>query len=125
MLNAKVNNSILALVRSGTLDAADAAALASGLGAGVSSLQDISTLPEVVQGAVKDAFRNGSRWAFLSLLPWTALGMIATLFLSNIRDTDREAREALAGAAAGGQTPEVEKKQVTNETTVVAGEPRP
>ncbi|EIW63415.1 MFS general substrate transporter [Trametes versicolor FP-101664 SS1] len=123
VLNAKVNSSILTLVRSGTLDAADAAALASGLGAGVSSLQDISGLPEVVQSAVKDAFRNGSRWAFLSLLPWAALGMVATLFLSNIRDTDREAREAQAGV---GQTPEVEKKQVNEATLpVVVGEPRP
>ncbi|KAI0329719.1 MFS general substrate transporter [Cubamyces sp. BRFM 1775] len=102
VLNAKVNSSILALVRSGTLSPADAAELARGLSAGLSSLQSISALPPEVQTAVKDAFRNGTRWSFLSLVPWAALAFLATLFLSNIRDTDREARER-AECGEGGE----------------------
>ncbi|KAI0630259.1 MFS general substrate transporter [Trametes polyzona] len=93
VLNAKVNARILDLVSSGTLPPEDARALSSGLSAGLSSLSSIDTLPAEVQSAVKDAFRIGSRWAFVSLLPWAALGVLCTFFLSNIRDTDREARE--------------------------------
>ncbi|KAL7281752.1 hypothetical protein ACG7TL_005070 [Trametes sanguinea] len=93
VLNAKVNNSVLALVRSGTLDPSDAQALSQGLSAGISSLQSISSLPPDIQTAVKDAFQNGTRWSIVSLLPWAGLSFILTLFLSNIRDTDKEARE--------------------------------
>ncbi|CDO74451.1 hypothetical protein BN946_scf184979.g6 [Trametes cinnabarina] len=96
VLNGKVNTSILALVRSGTLSRSDAHELAQGLAAGISSLQSISALPPEIQTAVKDAFRNGTRWSFISLLPWAGLSFVLTLFLSNIRDTDREAREAAA-----------------------------
>ncbi|KAI0663602.1 hypothetical protein C8Q70DRAFT_906276 [Cubamyces menziesii] len=101
VLNAKVNSSILALVRSGTLSPADAAELAQGLSAGLSSLQSISALPPAVQAAVKDAFRNGTRWSFISLVPWAGLAFLATLFLSNIRDTDREARERAERGGGG------------------------
>ncbi|KAH9858829.1 MFS general substrate transporter [Lenzites betulinus] len=102
VLNAKVTHSIRALVASGTLDPTDAAALASGLSAGLSSIEGIDTLPPAVQTAVKDAFREGSRWAFLSLLPWAALAVVLSLFLTNIRDTDREAAEAAKAARAAG-----------------------
>ncbi|KAI0819975.1 MFS general substrate transporter [Trametes gibbosa] len=114
VLNAKVTHSIRALVASGTLPPADAQALASGLSAGLSSLQGIDTLPPDVQSAVKDAFRAGSRWAFISLLPWAGLAVLGSLFLTNIRDTDREAAMAAATAGRGtvgaGLEPD-EKKQ--------------
>ena len=83
------------------------AELAQGLSAGLSSLQSISALPPAVQAAVKDAFRNGTRWSFISLVPWAGLAFLATLFLSNIRDTDREARERAergGGASDGNAT---------------------
>ena len=50
----------------------------------------INQLPPEVQQIVRDAFRNGVRWCFISLIPWTALALIGTLFLSNIVDTDKQ-----------------------------------
>ncbi|KAI0769721.1 major facilitator superfamily domain-containing protein [Trametes elegans] len=100
VLNAKVNARLLALVRAGTLPSADAGALARGLAAGLSSVQDLGALPPAAQAAVRDAFRAGSRWCFVSLIPWAALALLASLFLSDIRDSDREAREGTGGARA-------------------------
>ncbi|KAI0675192.1 MFS general substrate transporter [Trametes maxima] len=99
VLNAKVNHRLLTLVSSGALSPADARLLADGLSAGLSSLQSIDALPAEVQAAVKDAFREGSRWSFISLLPWAAIAVLGTLFLSNIRDTDREAAQREAAAS--------------------------
>ncbi|OBZ67215.1 putative MFS-type transporter YusP [Grifola frondosa] len=96
VLNAKVNSYITSLVNSGMLDPADAASLATGLATGITSIQGISALPPEVQSLVRDAFRDGSRWSFISLIPWSGVAFIGTLFLSNIRDTDREARERQA-----------------------------
>ena len=56
----------------------------------LSSIDLINQLPPEVQQVVRDAFRNGVRWCFISLVPWTGLALIGTLFLSNIVDTDKQ-----------------------------------
>ena len=86
------------MVASGSLSAEDAGVLANGLSDGLSSLQDIDALPTDVQVAVKNAFQQGSRWSFISLIPWAGVAVIATLFLSNIRDTDKLEAERLQAA---------------------------
>ena len=43
-----------------------------------------------MQQVVRDAFRNGVKWCFISLVPWTGLSLIGCLFLSNIIDTDKQ-----------------------------------
>lgn len=60
------------------------------MGEGLSSLSTIDSLPPAVQTAIRDAYQQGSRWSFISLIPWAALAFIVTLFLSKIPDTDRE-----------------------------------
>ena len=51
----------------------------------------MSLLPSDVQQLVKDTFQQGTRWAFISLVPWAGVAFVLTLFLSNIRDTDKGA----------------------------------
>ncbi|KAI9060289.1 MFS general substrate transporter [Trametes sanguinea] len=123
VLNAKVNDSILALVRSGTLDPADAQELSQGLSAGISSLQSISSLPPEIQSAVKDAFQNGTRWSIVSLIPWAGLSFVLTVFLSNIRDTDREAREAAGASPQDAATTETLADPEKEVQTEKAAEP--
>ncbi|KAF9815244.1 hypothetical protein IEO21_04691 [Rhodonia placenta] len=90
VLNGKVASYITSLLRSGTLSAATANSLSQASSSSLSSLQSINALPQEVQQIVKDAFRDGTRWAFISLIPWAALACIGTFFLSNIRDSDQK-----------------------------------
>jgi len=79
---------------------------------GLDSIQAISALPQALAQHVRDAFRMGVRWAFISLIPWTGLTFISVLFLTNIRDTDRARRSSDAPAAevqGGGPLPRGEK----------------
>ncbi|KAI0704999.1 MFS general substrate transporter [Cerioporus squamosus] len=109
VLNAKVNSIISDMVTSGSLSTADAGVLANGLASGISSLHGINSLPPEVQNAVKNAFQQGSRWSFISLVPWAGLSVFATLFLSSIRDTDKLEGERLRAAR------EEEEKQAEGE----------
>ena len=104
------------MVASGSLSAEDAGVLANGLSDGLSSLQDIDALPTDVQVAVKNAFQQGSRWSFISLIPWAGVAVIATLFLSNIRDTDKLEAERLQ-AARTEKHAEAEKTQTVTQVT--------
>ncbi|EJF62733.1 MFS general substrate transporter [Dichomitus squalens LYAD-421 SS1] len=94
VLNGKVTHSLHALAHSGMLSPSDTALLQNGLSSGISSLQSIGSLPPDVQQLVKGAFQQGTRWAFISLVPWSGLALVLTLFLSKIGDPDREGRVA-------------------------------
>ena len=89
VLNAKVNSHISSLIASGSLSSSDAQALTQAMSEGLTSLSSINSLPSNVQSAVRGAYQQGSRWSFISLIPWAALAFIVTLFLSKIPDTDR------------------------------------
>jgi hypothetical protein len=52
--------------------------------AGVASIQQIQNLPGPASDAIREVFRTGVRWAFLSLVPWVAIGSIISAFLSSI-----------------------------------------
>lgn len=94
MLNGKVNSYITDLIRSGALSGSDAAAIASmSSSSSLSSLSNINGLPADVQSVVREAFRQGSRFAFISLVPWAALAAVAALFLTNIREDRPRAKE--------------------------------
>ena len=102
MLNGKVTSYIKTLVASGALSAADAAAISQVSSATGDSLSSINALPDDVQALVRDAFRQGSRYAFLSLVPWCGLGFIVSLALSRIPDGDAQRRDDM-----GQETPVV------------------
>ncbi|CCM03053.1 uncharacterized protein FIBRA_05172 [Fibroporia radiculosa] len=89
VLNAKVKSYLGDLIASGTISGTYAGQLAQPA-TSLTSLQSIDGLPIELQLYVREAFRVGTRWAFISLVPWAALACIGTLFLSKIRDTDRE-----------------------------------
>ncbi|PIL36094.1 MFS general substrate transporter [Ganoderma sinense ZZ0214-1] len=116
VLNGKVTSSLRALLTSGTISAQDAALLQNGLESGITSVQGISSLPPEVQQYVRNAFQEGTRWAIISLLPWASVAFFLSLFLSNIRDTDKEARLA---SSRPGQRSESESEVKPSE-----GEPQ-
>ncbi|KAI5119614.1 hypothetical protein M0805_007878 [Coniferiporia weirii] len=89
VLNAKIRAFFSSLPESTLAQLQGAGGITSLSSGGLSSLQSISALPEDVQVLVRDAFRNGVRWCFISLIPWAALSAIAVLFLSKIHDTDK------------------------------------
>ncbi|KAG9217539.1 hypothetical protein CCMSSC00406_0008466 [Pleurotus cornucopiae] len=89
VLNAKVRVYLQDAVASGAVSAEHAAALASISGSGgLGSIQEIDILPPDVQELVRNGFRNGVRWAFISLIPWAAVAFVLTVFLTNIRGRD-------------------------------------
>lgn len=57
---------------------------------GLASLQSIDALPPSIQTLVRNAFRNGVRWSFISLIPWAGVTVFLVLFLSRIPDTDKD-----------------------------------
>ncbi|KAL5488411.1 hypothetical protein ACEPAI_6529 [Sanghuangporus weigelae] len=62
--------------------------------ADLTSLDQIDSLPSDVQELVKNAFRNGVRWSFISLIPWACISLFACLFLRHIDDPDSAIRRA-------------------------------
>ncbi|THU95646.1 MFS general substrate transporter [Dendrothele bispora CBS 962.96] len=90
VLNARVGKYIQNAVASGTISGSDLEDLASASvhSGGLTSLQSISDLPPGLQTVIRDAFREGTRWSFISLIPWAAVVFFLTLGLSNIPDTD-------------------------------------
>lgn len=85
VMNAKVAAYIVLAAKSGQITLSDAAHLTS---IGTTSVQNISSLPEGIQTVFREAFRSGTRWCFISLIPWCGVSFIGTLFLKKIVDTD-------------------------------------
>ncbi|KIJ61324.1 hypothetical protein HYDPIDRAFT_116087 [Hydnomerulius pinastri MD-312] len=90
VLSAKVDSYLKDQVRSGALTGPDAAALSSAnANQLVDSVQTLQSLPPDVQAAIRDAYRYGVQWSFISLIPWAAVSFLVLLFLSKITDQDR------------------------------------
>ncbi|KAH7927142.1 MFS general substrate transporter [Leucogyrophana mollusca] len=91
VMDSKVNQYISNQIRSGALSGADQAALSQAYAnQSLDSLQSMGSLPSAVQTVIRDAFRYGVRWAFISLIPWSCISFFLVLFLSNITDQDRD-----------------------------------
>jgi hypothetical protein len=120
VLNGKVTSYIRDLVESGHISAQDAAAVSQAAGAGFDSSSGINGLPQEVQGLVRDAFRQGSRWAFLSLVPWCGLAFLVSLMLSKIPDGDAEPKATSSEAKdEGPHAPELKPQESMSERPVV------
>ena len=50
----------------------------------IGSISSIASLPPEIKSIVQSAFREGTRWAFISLLPWSIIAFISMLFISPI-----------------------------------------
>ena len=120
MLNAKVNHYITNLIRSGAISGEDAAAIASAsTSSGLSSLDNINALPGPIQDAVREAFRQGTRYAFISLIPWASLAFILALFLRKIDVTERK-NEQKPLAQQGSGSEEIKTDEVDGTPKVAA-----
>ncbi|KAF9237179.1 MFS general substrate transporter [Melanogaster broomeanus] len=89
VMNAKVNSYILNQISTGALSGSDLATLVGLLDSGgLSSVTTLDGFPTAVQTVIREAFRTGVRWSFISLIPWLGVGFILSVFLSKIPDTD-------------------------------------
>jgi hypothetical protein len=92
-MNSKVTSGIANLIKTGVLTLADfpnASSAQSSSAGGIVSIQQIENLPKPAAEAIREVFRNGIRWAFISLIPWVGVAAIMSIFLSNITDPDFE-----------------------------------
>ncbi|KAI9569317.1 MFS general substrate transporter [Boletus coccyginus] len=122
ILNAKVNAYITSQLESlaNTLSPSDFDALESLLDSGgLTSLTSLDGLPSAVQSVVRDAFLDGVRWGFLSLVPWLGVGCVVSVFLSRIVDPDKE--EGKVGSEEMSEVERVEMEPRTGGGGVEAG----
>ena len=104
ILNARVNAYIASRLASLalTLSPADLDTLTSLLDSGgLSSVTSLDGFSTAVQDVVRDAFQDGVRWCFVSLIPWLGVACVLSVFLSRIGDSDEEAKTQ--GAGKGGR----------------------
>ena len=88
-MNGIVDSYITGVIESRKISGPDLAILASLRNSGgLKSIQTLDGLPNSVRIVVKEAFREGVRWSFISLIPWAGAATIGSLFLSKIQDTD-------------------------------------
>ena len=106
-----------------TLTPAELGALASLLDSGsLSSVTSLDGLPSVVQSVVRDAFRDGVRWCFVSLVPWLGVGCVLSVFLSRIWDSDEEGKGERVEVEVGGGGEELGEMRPRASRDVEAGE---
>jgi hypothetical protein len=105
VMYAKVSSQLQALQTSGSLPASEAAALdqlvASG---GLTSLSSLGDLPSTVVSAIRDAYRDGVKWSFISMIPWAVIAVFLSFGFSNIDD----------GSSSAGKN--VEQQRLTQQS---------
>ena len=81
---------------------------------GLTSVTSLDGLPGAVQDVIRNAFRDGVRWGFVSLLPWLGVGTVLSVFLSRIRDSDKVGEgEGKTGKGEGSEAEHVEMETRT------------
>jgi hypothetical protein len=88
----------------------------------VQSIEIIDSLSPSLQAFVKDAFRSGVRWSFISLIPWCAIAAVLVLFLSNI---DWKKRQMETGGIAIGDSDVSDASGVDKPGSSPTADPRP
>jgi hypothetical protein len=81
-MNSRVRSYIIDQVKSGHLSLADALRIQSSLGS--VGQTGIFGLPDNLRSITTEAFRDGLRWAFFSLVPWMAVAWLLVIFLKPI-----------------------------------------
>ena len=84
-------------------------------------MTSLSQLPTALQTVVKNAFRNGVRWSFVSLIPWLGIGCIVSIFLSRIADSDKEGEETEVGQNKEGRNVEHVEMETRTAGRAMAG----
>ncbi|KAF8178201.1 major facilitator superfamily domain-containing protein [Mycena galopus ATCC 62051] len=99
VLSSRVTAFLASAVKSGAIPAQYISSIADA-NINLNSLNSIDGLPDEIQELVRSAFRDGSRWAMISLIPWCAVSVFLSLGLSKIGDTDRQ---KIPSVAVGGE----------------------
>ncbi|KAI0093053.1 major facilitator superfamily domain-containing protein [Irpex rosettiformis] len=119
VLNAKVSHYINDLVNNGTISASDAQTVSLSSNS-LSSANGLDDLSPQLQGYVRTAFQQGTRYAFISLIPWAGVALIVTLFLSRISDGDDDSNNAESNDMQQDETRVAEgqstEKTISNDT---------
>ncbi|KAI0789133.1 major facilitator superfamily domain-containing protein [Abortiporus biennis] len=105
ILNAKVQHYISKALSSSSISPSDAqsiSSLTSSSSGGISSIGSISSLSPAAQSVIQNAFRQGTKWCFISLIPWVGLATLITFFLSNVKDRVRNDGTGVGAAGMGG-----------------------
>lgn len=119
-MNAYISSQLESLAN--TLSPSDFDALQSLLDSGgLTSLMSLDGLPSAVQSVVRNAFQDGVRWGFLSLVPWLGVGCVVSVFLSRIGDSDEEEEEGKVGSKERSEVEHVEMEPRTGGGDVEAG----
>ncbi|KAK1230454.1 hypothetical protein PQX77_006464 [Marasmius sp. AFHP31] len=92
VLNAKARAYIAAAIASGRIPPEFASSFGSQYTGNIGSLKSINELPQAMQVVVREAFRDGVRWCFISLVPWAAVAFLLTLYLSDIPDSESQGK---------------------------------
>ncbi|KAG9000747.1 hypothetical protein FRB95_009498 [Tulasnella sp. JGI-2019a] len=93
VLNSKVKTYINADLYSptSTLNADQRQSLGALFAGGLSSIEGINSLDDQTKAVVQNAFREGCRWSFISLIPWCCVAFLLCFGLKNL-DQDRVAQ---------------------------------
>lgn len=83
VLNSRVRTFIGSRIHSGEISPQQALQLLDSLNS-LDSANGIFNLPPDLQAIVNNAFKDGLRWAFISLIPWSGVACILVFFLSRI-----------------------------------------
>jgi hypothetical protein len=79
---------------------------------GLTSVTSLDGFSSAVQSVVRDAFLDGVRWSFLSLVPWLGVGCVVSVFLGRIQDPDKEVEVEGGGGQVEGGGGQVEGSEV-------------
>ncbi|KAG8830751.1 hypothetical protein FRC17_004286 [Serendipita sp. 399] len=98
VMNSRARTYIYNAAVSGRITPAQAALISLSLNSVDSSGGGIYSLPEELISVITDAFRDGLRAAFFSLLPWLAVGLVMCLFLSKVSEERMDGKKARQSA---------------------------
>jgi hypothetical protein len=85
-MNSRVRGYITDQVTSGRISPLQALQIGQSLSSVQSQFGGISSLPDSLREVVTAAFRDGLRWAFISLLPWLVIAFALCVFLKKVPD---------------------------------------
>jgi hypothetical protein len=107
VMNSRVRSYITDAITSGSITPLQALQIFQSLTSVKSEFGGISSLPDQLRDVVTAAFRDGLRWAFISLLPWLGVAFALCVFLQKVPD---ERLNQLPGQTAKARD-EAKKKQ--------------
>ncbi|KAL0566981.1 hypothetical protein V5O48_015018 [Marasmius crinis-equi] len=126
VLNSRARQYITHAIEDGRIPSAVLSSVGSQFSGKLGSIEKISELPPEIQTVIKEAFRDGVRWCFISLVPWATIAFVLSLFLSDIPDSDKSKKAAAESEKAGLDQDEVhEVRRDESENDGTKGDAKP